>query len=254
MTLKDLKAKLDRLSPAKIRFVANVVDSLSNPPRSSIRKPGTWITSSLDWIEYFGLAISVHHGTTTEPLGLTAFETVFRNACKSVQWKMDPPGSSTRRFVDLVVQAGNDPRRLSLKSTSAQNLSKTRAHISKLTEAAWIQDARTPKKRQRWTLNLFQEYQQAVDAIVMLRAFRKKCEVPNCYQLIEIPTSIFDSIQQLSVEAFQRDAPIIDCRMRGKTVARVAIDRSDAKITVRSILLSACTVHAEWTRPGPLGI
>ena len=34
----------------------------------------------------------------------------------------------------------------------------------------------------------------------------------------------------------------------GQPVARVAIDRSDAKITVRSILLSACIVHAEWTR------
>ena len=88
----------------------------------------------------------------------------------------------------------------------------------------------------------------------MLRAFRKKGEVPFCYQLIEIPTSIFDSIQQAAVEDFQRDAPIIDCRMNGETVARVAVDRSDAKITVRSILLTACSVHAEWTRPAPLGL
>ena len=255
MNLEELKAKLDTLSPIKTRFVANVVDSLSNPPRPSIQEPGTWITCSADWIEYFGLAISIHHGTTTEPLGLTAFETVFRNACKAVQWRLEPQNSSTQRFIDLVVQADESPhRKLSLKSTSAKNISKTKAHISKLTEAAWIQDERTASNRKRRTLELFREYQQAVDSIIMLRAFRKNGEVPKCYQLLEIPTSIFDSIQHASDEAFQRDAPVIECCVGGQTVARVAIDRSDAKITVRSILLSACTVHAEWSQPTPLGI
>ena len=249
MTLKELKAKLDQLSPAKVRFVANVVDSLSHPPRASICERGTWITAVPDWIEYFGLVVSVHHGTTTEPLGLTAFETVFRNACKSVNWTLDPPGSSTRRFVDLVVRVGNGPeRRLSLKSTAAKNLSETRAHISKLTEAAWIQDERTSKNRRKRTLELFREYQQAVDAIIMLRAFREKGEIPNRYQLLEIPTALFNSIQQAPVEDFQRDAPVIECLSGGQTVARVAIDRSDAKVTVRSILLSACIVHVEWFR------
>ena len=249
MTLEQLKVKLDQLSPAKVQFVANVVDSLSNPPRASIRKQGTWLTGSPDWIEYFGLALSVHHGTTTEPLGLTAFETVFRNACKSVNWVLDPPGSTTRRFVDLAVQAGNAPkRRLSLKSTSAKNLSETRAHISKLTEAAWIQDERTPRNRHRRTLELFRNYRQAVNAIIMLRAFRGEEGAPDRYQLIEIPTVLFDPIQQAPVEEFQRDAPVIECRVGDQIIARVAIDRSDAKITVRSILLSACVVHAEWIR------
>ena len=249
MTLTELKAKLDHLSPAKIRFVANVVESLSNPPRANIREQGTWLTSVPDWIEYFGLAISVHHGTTTEPLGLKPFEAVFRNACESVSWTLDAPGSSTRRFVDLAVQVGSDPpRRISLKSTAQKNLSKTRAHISKLTEGAWIQDARTPRDRQRKTVELFREYQEAVDAIIMLRAFRVGTEIPNRYQLIEVPASLFDSIQQAPIEDFYRDAPIIKCRDRGRIVARVAIDRSDAKVTVRSILLSACIVHAEWVR------
>ena len=61
-----------------------------------------------------------------------------------------------------------------------------------------------------------------------------------------IPDYLFASIQEAPLEAFQRDAPLIECRREGKTVAVVAVDRSDAKITVRSILLSACIVHAEW--------
>ncbi len=251
MTLTDLKAKLDSLSPAKIRFVANVVDALATPPRARIQKRGTWITGVPDWIEYFGLALSVHHGATPEPLGLTSFETVFRNACRSVGWHTDKPGSATRRFWDMEVTPDphSVPLRLSLKSTAAKRLSERSAHISKLTEAAWIQDTRTPRARRDRLQNLFQDYRKAVDAIIMLRAFRDRSGTPGRYQLLEIPTTIFAPIQDAALDAFQRDAPVIDCcDSTGKSVAAVAVDRSDAKITVRRILLSACTVHAEWIK------
>ena len=248
MTLAQIKAKLDEFSPAKIRFIANVVDSLANPPQANIRQEETWLTRSSDWIEYFGLALSVHHGSTTEPLGLTSFETVFRNACESVSWDTSPAVSATQRFVDLEVtpQSGSK-RRLSLKSTAAKNLSEGAANISKLTEAAWIQDTRTSKARRTRLLKLFAEYQEAVDSIVMLRAFRKE-GLPNRYQLIEIPTTLFDSVQAAPMDAFQSDAPKIACEVDGQTVATIAIDRSDAKVTVRRIQLSSCTVHAEWIR------
>ncbi len=250
MTLAELKAKLDTFSPVKIEFVARVMDSLANPPSAEIKQQGTWLTGSEEWIEYFGLALSVHHSATTEPLGLSAFETVFRNACDHLDWLIDPPGSKTQRFVDLTVQPGAEPeRRLSLKSTAARNLSKTSLHISKLTEAAWIQDARTARDRRNLTQELFRQYQAAVTHIVMLRAFREgPHEVPSLYQLVEVPASIFDSVQTARLDVFSRDAPLIECQAEGNAVAVVAVDRSDAKITVRRVQLSACTVHAEWSR------
>jgi hypothetical protein len=250
VTLDELKATLDTFSPAKVEFVARVMESLANPPSADIRSKGTWLTSEPDWIEYFGLALSVHHGATTEPLGLSSFETVFRNACEHVQWSVSPPGSMTQRFVDLSVQPGSRRRRrLSLKSTAAKNMSKTSLHISKLTEAAWVQDARTAKARREHTLKLFREYKRAVSQIIMLRAFREGSdEIPSQYQLVEIPVRIFDSIQVAPLRAFQRDAPLIECQVGGQVAAVVAIDRSDAKITVRRVQLSACIVHAEWNR------
>ena len=249
MTLDEIKATLDNFSAAKVAFVAKVVESLSHPPHTEIRSPGTWLTAQPDWIEYFGLALSLHHAATTVPLGLTSFETVFRNACEHAGWSVDPPTSATRRFVDLTVQNGTDLRQLSLKSTAAKSLSTSVVHISKLTEAAWIQDARTPKARRDQTLALFREYQSAVSEIIMLRAFRgAPDEMPTQYQLVEIPATIFDSMQTEPLATFSSDAPVIQCRAEGQTVARVAIDRSDAKITVRGIRLSACTIHAEWTR------
>ncbi|MCY4610564.1 MAG: hypothetical protein OXC38_02490 [Gammaproteobacteria bacterium] len=250
MTLDELKATLDSFSPIKIEFVAKVMESLANPPSANIRSRGTWLTSEPDWIEYFGLALSVHHGTTTEPLGLTSFETVFRNACEQLRWSIDPPGSPTERFVDLVVrpQPGNCLR-LSLKSSAAKNLSETTLHISKLTEAAWIQDVRTARDRRDRTLELFRQYQSAVTQIVMLRAFREDIDkIPHKYQLVEVPVSIFDSIQQAPLGVFERDAPVIECTVGDRVAAMVAIDRSDAKITIKKVQLSACTVHAEWDR------
>ena len=179
---------------------------------------------------------------------MTSFEIVFRNACEAVNWSLDPPGSATRRFVDVTLTpVDGTTRGLSLKSTAAKNLSERTAHISKLTEAAWIQDVRSARARRRHTLKLFREYRAAVDAIVMLRAFREPDRIPNRYQLIEIPSDLFKSLENARESAFAADGPVVDCAYGGLTsAAQVSIDRSDAKITVRRIQLSACTIHAEW--------
>lgn len=83
----------------------------------------------------------------------------------------------------------------------------------------------------------------------MLRAFRDKYEAaPYLYQLVEVPVSIFDSIEDTPVDTFATDGPRVPCTVDGKQVAMVALDRSDAKITVSGIKLSACTIHAEWRK------
>lgn len=230
-----------------VRFVARLIDSLSSPPRAAVTS--SWIAKNPEWIEYFGLTISAHHGATTEPLGLTSFEVAFRNACEAVGWRVSEPESATQRFIDLTVGADDGAeRRLSLKSTAAQRLSITTAHISKLTEAAWIQDVRSARDRRERTVELFRQYRESVDAIVLLRAFRKGRDVvPAKYQLIEIPTAIFAALEDAPRSAFAADGPTIDCAFRGEpAAARVSLDRSDAKITVKQIKLSSCLLHAEW--------
>lgn len=244
----DLRASIEALSPVGVRFVSRIIESLSSPLQAEISE--TWLGQTPGWTEYFGLTISVHHGTTTEPLGLVSFEVAFRNACEAVGWTVDEPGSATQRFVDMTVQTSNgEERKLSLKSTSAQRLSETTAHISKLTEAAWIQDVRSARARRDHTLDLFRQYRSAVDAIIMLRAFRPdRTSVPTKYQLLEIPTEIFASLEDAPLDTFAADGPTIDCAYQGDpAAARISLDRSDAKITIKQIKLSACTLHAEWS-------
>ena len=156
MTLEEIKSKLDSLSPVKVSFAAKVIEALSNPPELNIRSAGTWLTGNPEWTEYFGLALSVHHGAITEPLPLTSFETIFRNTCEHMGWNMLPPRSQTQRFVDMTVSIRPGMTlHLSLKSTAAKNLSKTSLHISKLTESAWIQDIRKASQRRFETIKLF---------------------------------------------------------------------------------------------------
>ena len=54
------------------------------------------------------------------------------------------------------------------------------------------------------------------------------------------------SVQTLPTADFPSDAAVLDCASAGEVVAQVAVDRSDAKITIRNIRLGACVVHAEW--------
>ena len=130
MNLEELRVRLGTFSPQQLEFVATVVESLSNPPHADILQHRTWLNSSANWMEYFALALSVHHGATTEPLGTTAFETVFRNACRAANWDVESPISATRRFVDVVVRCTNASyRHLSLKSTAARRLSEQTVHI-----------------------------------------------------------------------------------------------------------------------------
>lgn len=190
-----------------VRFATRIIDSLSSPLQAETSD--TWLGQTPGWIEYFGLTISVHHGTTTEPLGLVGFEVAFRNAWEAVGRTVDDPGSATQHFVDMTVQTDDDgERKLSLKSTAAKSLSAATAHISKLTEAAWIQDVRSAKTRRDHTLDLFRQYRSAVDSIIMTRAFRPdRTAVPTKYQLLEIPTEIFASLEHAPLEAFAADGP-----------------------------------------------
>ncbi|MYI00180.1 MAG: hypothetical protein F4124_12205 [Acidimicrobiia bacterium] len=151
--------------------------------------------------------------------------------------------------MDMTIQASDGAeRKLSLKSSAALGITESKVEISKLTEAAWIQDVRSAKTRRDHTLDLFRQYRSAVDAIVMLRAFRSdRTTLPTKYQLLEIPSAIFASLEDVPLDAFAADGPTINCAYQGDAAAaRVSLDRSDAKITIRQIKLSACTIHAEW--------
>lgn len=122
-------------------------------------------------------------------------------------------------------------------------MSKKSVHISKLTEAAWIQDVRRQADRRNKIVELFKEYRDATDGIIMLRGFQNDAGV--FYELVEIPTSLFSPIDKLGIKMAQQPTIPIPPDSDDPYM-KIRIDRSDAKITLTGIKLRVCYVHGQW--------
>ncbi|HUC55810.1 MAG TPA: hypothetical protein VMA95_00305 [Streptosporangiaceae bacterium] len=239
----DLHRKIDRLTDGQADVVGGFVDAVLAPMHSE-RLPATWLTVPA-WEDAFLARLRGHHGLSKDPLSTTQFEAAFNESCLAAGWQVEVAASATQRFFDTTITvAGSRPRRLSLKASSAKDMSIRRVHISKLTEAAWIQDVRRKTDRRDRIVSLFREYESVTSSIVMLRGFRGREGCAVYYELLEIPTAIFAPVARLTVDQAQLgtikvpDADLPDFAIR--------VDRSDAKITVTSIRLDLCVIHGRW--------
>lgn len=240
---RSLHAKVDRLSDSAADVVERVVDAVLLPVDKNAT-PGSWLTTTV-WADAFEARLKAHHALSNEPLATTNFEAAFNGSCRTAGWSVEPAPSATHRFFDTTVTLPGAPsRRLSLKSTSARDLRPGVVHISKLTEAAWVQDARLHRERRMRLAALFHEYRQNTDSIVILRCFKLSTGGLK-YELVEIPTSIFEPIEHITVAQATSDTIEIPAGARPPDLA-VRIDRSDAKITITRLRISLCTVHGWW--------
>lgn len=208
--------------------------------------PGSWLVTP-KWAEGFLARLRTHNALSEEPLSTRQFEAAFNAACETVGWAVTPAAGATNRFYDTTIQRGNEAKRLSLKASAQQAMNRSSIHISKLTEAAWVQDTRRQADRRDQLVRLFREYRETTDAILMLRGFRRPDSV--LYELVEIPTDLFAPVATLSIDAAQK--PTIEIpEGQVPPVFKVRVDRSDAKITLTGIRLDVCTVHATWELTG----
>lgn len=240
-----LRTAVEKLDEPRVRVVLRFVESIAR--EITVAASPSWLPSG--WHEAFAAEIAVHHGTTPQPLVLGGLEAAFRNACAACALAVSPQGSATQRFVDVVVGEGSRGRSLSLKSTAQKRLHEGLLHVSKLTEAAWIQDMRTARERRRRAIELVGQFCGAVDSIVLLRAFRDQSEaVPTRYELVEIPASLLRLLAEAPEDAFASDGPAVPLPWGSSQPSLVfSIDRSDAKVTLRRVRKSACVVLGDWT-------
>ena len=113
----------------------------------------------------FRTTLLIHHYFLRAPLARNSFEAAFVRAARTAghDIRKAPAG---QRFWDVEL----DGRQISLKSTAAADLRGRSLHISKLCEAAWIQDARSAARREDNAKRLFEEYTTAVDSIIQTAA------------------------------------------------------------------------------------
>ncbi|NKV31157.1 hypothetical protein GS921_15540 [Rhodococcus hoagii] len=241
-SVHNLHEKIDQLTPQGVDVVTGVVDAILSPAEADLL-PGSWLTTPA-WSDGFIARLRAHHALSREPLSTTQFEAAFEAACESAGWTIEPAKSATQRFFDTIVTIPGHPAKpISLKASSAADMKRKWIHISKLTEAAWIQDARKQVERRDRIVELFREFREAADAIVILRAFKVDDGVD--YELIEIPSDLFKVVDSLDVSAAQ--AATIPLPSDVKTPDfKIRVDRSDSKITLTGIQLDKCFVHGRW--------
>jgi hypothetical protein len=239
-----LHTKVDALGLQEVAVVNEFVDALLAPVEAKLLV-GSWLTTA-EWAEAFLARLRAHHALSREPLSTTQFEAAFENACEAAGWTVESSTSATQRFFDTkVTLPGNTAKRISLKASSARGMSRTSVHISKLTEAAWIQDVRKQADRRDKIVELFKEYRSSTDGVVMLRGFEEANGV--FYELVEIPTTLFASVDNLDIPTAQLATIPVPPNATGTPDLKIRIDRSDAKITLTAIQLSVVVVHGQWT-------
>jgi hypothetical protein len=218
------------------RRVEEFLNALRTPCTASMNP--TSRLSSEKFESEFRSKLLAHHCFMGSPLFQESFDSAFIAACSHAGHEVlkAPAGQP---FWDVMI----DGKRISLKSSKAKSLRSKTLHISKLTEAAWIQDCRSAAKRREYTHQLFREYCDEVDAIVQLRYFSAR----SLYELVEIPASLFSQVLNVSRTHFSADGPTVNIPI-GKDPPdfTLKLDRSDAKITLANINKELCLVHGTW--------
>ena len=230
---------IESMSETQIRQLANIATAMTRPVQETLFTDSAVVGPR--FAEEFKARLQAHHGTHTTPMDRIAFENAFAAALQAQGHTVELAPSRTTRFWDIRV----DGRQTSVKSTAAADLRIDTVHVSKLCEATWIQDVRSAKDRREKTVELFTEFLDAVKAWFVLRIFKQPDGL--LYELVEIPTGMFERIMDLPRDAFNSDSPSIDVKDdAGATSFQLALDRSDAKVTIRRIPKSICIVHGQW--------
>lgn len=224
------------VSAAEERRLREFITALRTKCTVKMHPKSVW--NSREFESEFRSKLLTHHCFMGSPLFQESFDSAFVAACLHAGHQVEQTAEG-QRFWDVTI----DGKRISLKSSKAKSLRKDTLHISKLTEAAWIQDCRTATKRCENTRRIFKAYCDDVDAILQLRYFKSF----RIYELVEIPVSIFAQILDVGKKHFAADGPTINIPV-GKNPPdfTLKLDRSDAKLTIANINKQLCLVHGTW--------
>ncbi len=221
---------------AEQRYVEELLSAIRGPCEAKFPDASPLVTEV--FAREFRATLLIHHYFLKAPLATSSFEAAFIRAARAVGRTVNPAPDG-QRFWDVEI----DGRRISLKTTAAANLRVGSLHISKLCEAAWIQDMRSAASREEATKRLFAQYTGAVDSIIQLRLFKKRA----FYELVEIPTQLLAQVADVPRAEFAPDGPTIGIPV-GKDPPdfTLKLDRSDAKVTLANINKAVCTVLGTW--------
>jgi hypothetical protein len=231
-----VRNSIEDCTESELRRIRELIVALRTKCNTCINPESTLINDL--FAEEFLSRLLSQHVFMGSPLFQENFDAAFVSSALVSGMKVEhaAPG---QRFWDIRL----DGRNISLKSSKAKSLKADTLSISKLTEAAWIQDCRTKRRRMEFTRDLFREYTEEVWSIFQLRYFLPIAK----YELVEIPVRLFEQVLSVPESEFDSDGPTISIPI-GQIPPdfRLKLDRSDAKVTIVGIRKELCIVHGSW--------
>lgn len=238
----DLFAVVHDLGDQQVQQLLGVARVMALPIDEEIKATSDLV--SQEFAAEFRARLQAHHATHTTPMDRLSFENAFMAASRAAGRTTVEAPSRTTRFYDVTV----DGEFVALKTEGAKSMKADWLHISKLSEAAWIQDMRSGTKRRAKTLEFVGELLRSVDRIVVLRYYRD--DTAPSYELVEVPVKAFSLLSKVPASEFDADSPRIMLSDSAGDIMQFRLDRSDSKITVSKIQKSRCIVHAKWRLAG----
>lgn len=239
--LNQAIASLDEL---KIHLLAEMAVALTRAV--SIHSPASPSDiASTRFAADFANRLLLHHATNEERLNKKTFEYLFVASCKAAGKTATRVTLSDHPHADVSV----DGVMYSLKTEASAGISEDLITISKLMEARWIRDCRTAGDFVRGLKDKVIPHLESYERIVMLRSFVLKGPQVR-YDLIEIPQSVLLGVKGLKASDFSpktannstRASVVVD----GEESFILRVDGSVEKITVSSLRLDHCRLHASW--------
>lgn len=234
----DLFAIVHTLDDEQVGKLLEVARVMARPIKETIDPKSKLMT--LAFVAEFRARLQAHHATHTTQMDRLGFENAFLSASRAAGLETEEAPSRTTRFYDATVSG----EKVALKTEGALSMKADFLHISKLSEAAWIQDMRSARRRCEASIGLIDDFLDAVDRIYVLRYYQASA-APH-YELVEIPIGHFKLIKKLKASDFNSDAPRPKISDSKGDIMVFKLDRSDSKVTIAKINKARCIVHGEW--------
>ncbi len=203
------------------------------------------------FVENFENRLLLHHATNDDKLKKKAFEFAFKRASQAAGRVATIVSSQTNPGADVIV----DGVHFSCKTEGSSGIHPTRLTISKLMEARWIRECRTPKDFAKAVTGRVAHHLQQYQRIISLRGFDQPVTNSVFYELLEIPLDVLRACGGLTPRDFSprtgSGGSSAWVSIRGERVFRLILDGSVEKVTITNLSRDHCVCHAGWTVPLP---
>ena len=197
------------------------------------------------FVRGFSARLLLFHAMHDAALTKKTFEYMFVAACRTDGREARIVRNSVNAGEDAVV----DGIGFSLKTEGSKSTKRNHLHISKLMEARWIRECRSPEDFADGLKRSLSEHLACYDRILSLRSWPSDEKIE--YQLVEIPKETIAAALDLNPRRYSRRTGSGSCKAEvydadGGLLFVLSLDGSVEKVTIRRLAISACRVHAEW--------